>query len=170
VVPPVTAGRRAGFLAVLAVLGVAVAVAAGLWPIVGPSLTQRAALPAASRSVDGVPVPASAQRCAMQDPWLRGSTRWCLPADVSAATVARWYDEVLPPGRDAPGLRWCVAGHLSDGSSRALWATGDGLVGYILPPERVRWNSRFGARVAVEVVRFPGLPCHPAARASREQP
>jgi hypothetical protein len=170
VVPPVTAGRRAGFLAALAVLGAAVTVVASLWPIVGPSLTQRAPLPAASRSVSGIPVPASAQRCAVQDPGVRASARWCLPGDVSAATVARWYDEVLPPGRDAPGLRWCVAGHLSDGSSRALWATSDGLVGYILPPERVRPNSRFGAQVAVEVVRFPGLPCHPAARPSREQP
>jgi hypothetical protein len=93
-----------------------------------------------------------------------------MPSGVSVATVDRWYRDVLPPGRDADGLRWCVEQRQADGSRRALWSTGAGLVGYVLPPQPPRpLVQELEEPIAVEVVVLPGETCHPATRASREQ-
>ena len=165
-----TAGRRAILLAGLTVIAAVLMIGTALWPVLEP-LTLRTSLPAASRSVDGVPVPESARRCAAQDPTTPTSVRWCMPSGVSAATVARWYADVLPAGQDAGRLTWCVEQHQSDGGRRALWSTGTSLVGYVLPADRERPEiERIDDEVAVEVVRLDGSPCPPAARASREQP
>jgi hypothetical protein len=129
--PFVTAGRRAA-LAGITLVGLALVVATTFRPVLGP-LTQRTPLPPAAQWTDaGVPVPASAGRCAVQDVTDPGSVRWCMPGGVGAATVARWYRDVLPPGRDAGDRRWCVEQRQADGSRRALWSTGAGLVGYVL--------------------------------------
>jgi hypothetical protein len=169
-VRPVSAGRRVALLAAITVVGAVLALAQSLWPVLGP-LTQRTALPAASRSIYGVPVPEVGRRCGTQDVAVPGSVRWCLPGGVSTATVARWYADALPPGRDAGDLRWCVEQYLTDGSRRALWASDGGLVGYVLPPARARQGGpSFGDGTAVKVVRLAGLPCHPATRAGREGP
>jgi hypothetical protein len=162
---PVNAGARAA----LAVFGAALVVATAPRPLLGP-LTQRTPLPpAAAQSTDtGVPVPASAVRCAAPDPAAPGSVRWCMPHGVSAATVDRWYRDVLPPGRDAGDLRWCVEQRSGDGSRRALWSSAAGLVGYVLPPQPPRPAPLAPADpVAVAVVLLPGEACHPASRASR---
>ncbi len=165
----VKAGRRAA-LAGIAVVGLTLVVATTFRPVLGP-LTQRTPLPPAVQGTDaGVPVPAPAGRCAAQDVTDPGSVRWCMPAGVSAATVERWYRDVLPPGRDAGGLRWCVQQRWGDGSRRALWSTGAGLVGYVLPPQPPRLPTpALEDPVAVTVVVLPGEACHPATRASREQ-
>jgi hypothetical protein len=93
-----------------------------------------------------------------------------MPAGVSAATVDRWYRDVLPPGRDAGGLRWCVEQRQTDGSRRALWSTGAGLAGYVLPPQPPRPPTQeLEDPVAVEVVVLPVGSCHPATRAGREE-
>jgi hypothetical protein len=167
--PLVRAGGRAA-LAGIAVAGVALVVATTSRPVLGP-LTQRTPLPPAVQLTDaGVPVPASAGRCATQDVADPGSVRWCMPDGVSAATVDRWYRDALPPGRDAGALRWCVEQYQGDGSRRALWSTGAGLAGYVLPPQPPRHPAQeLEDPVAVAVVVLPGEPCHPATRASREQ-
>jgi hypothetical protein len=164
---------RAAVLAALTVVGTVLALAAALWPVVGP-LTQRAALPPPARSVDGVPVPEPARRCAVQDALQPDSERWCLPAGVSAATLARWYRQALPPGADADGLRWCVEQYQEDGNRRALWSTAGGLVGYELPAQRPRprdtaspATTTTGDELAVTVVRLPNSPCPAAARVNR---
>ncbi len=164
----VNAGGRAA-RAVITVVGLALVVATTSRPVIAP-LTQRTPLPPAVQWTDaGVPVPASAGRCAAQDVADPGSVRWCMPDGVSATTVDRWYRDVLPPGRDAGGLRWCVEQRREDGSRRALWSTGTGLVGYVLPPLPPRpLTQEPEAPVAVAVVVLPGEACHPAARASRE--
>ncbi len=144
-----------------------------LWPVLGP-LTQRTPLsPAARWSDAGVPVPASAHRCAADAATDAGSdgdsVRWCMPSGVSVATLAQWYDETLPPGRDAGRLRWCVEQREADGSRRALWSSGAGLVGYVLPPQQPRPRTAGTDDVAgVETVVLPGTACHPVARSSRE--
>jgi hypothetical protein len=166
----VNAGRRAGLLAGVTVLWGTLVVVTAFRPVLG-SLTQRTPLPAAVHWTDaGVPVPASADRCAVQDLVVPSSIRLCMPGGVSAATVDRWYHDVLPPGRDAYGLRWCVEQRQPDGSRRALWSTDAGLVGYVLPPQPPRPPMQeLEDPVAVEVVVLPGETCHPATRASREQ-
>lgn len=166
----VNAGRRAGLLAGVTVLWGTLVVATAFRPVLG-SLTQRTPLPAAVHWTDaGVPVPAPAGRCAVQDVTDPGSIRWCMPGGVSAATVERWYRDVLPPGRDADGLRWCVEQRQPDGSRRALWSTDAGLVGYVLPPQPPRpLMQELEDPVAVEVVVLSGETCHPVTRASREQ-
>lgn len=163
-----TPGRRAALLAAITVVGAALALIQSLWPVLGP-MTQRTPLPAASRSMLGVPVPAVGHRCRTQDVAVPGSVRWCLPGGVSAATLAQWYAGALPPGRSTGDLRWCVEQHLADGSRRPLWATDGALVGYVLPPERTRTGAAsFGDGSVVEVVRLAGLTCHPATRTARE--
>jgi hypothetical protein len=165
--PLVNAGGRAA-LAVIAVAGVALVVATTLRPVLYP-LTQRTPLPPAVRWTDaGVPVPASAGQCTAQDVADPGSVRWCMPDGVSAATVDRWYRDVLPPGRDTGGLRWCVEQRRGNGSRRELWSTGAGLVGYVLPPLPPRPPTQeLEDPVAVTVVVLPGEACHPATRAGR---
>jgi hypothetical protein len=92
-----------------------------------------------------------------------------MPHGVSAATVDRWYRDVLPPGRDAGDLRWCVEQRSGDGSRRALWSSDAGLVGYVLPPQPPRPAPQAPADpVTVTVVMLPGEACHAAARAGRE--
>jgi hypothetical protein len=163
----VTPGRRAALLAAITVVGAVLALIQSLWPVLGP-LTQRTPLPAASRSIYGVPVPEAGRRCRAQDVAEPGSVRWCLPG-VSTATLAQWYADTLPPGRSTGDLRWCVEQHLTDGSRRALWATSCGLVGYVLPPARTQPGApSFGDATAVEVLLLAGLPCHPATRTARE--
>jgi hypothetical protein len=182
----VTHGTRARLLTGAAVAAAVLVLAQALWPVLGP-LTQRTPLSPAVTSTDaGVPVPASATRCAAVGPTVADVTagdsgRWCVPDGVSVATLTGWYDDVLPPGRDAGRLRWCVEQRLDDGSRRALWSTGTGLVGYVLPPEGPRFGAHGTARAAgvravddveavgVEVVVLAGSACHPVARASREQ-
>ncbi len=166
----VKAGGRAILLTAVAVVGGLAVVAAALWPVIGP-VTQRTTLPRAALATDaGVPVPRSADRCAVQDPAAAGSVRWCMPPGVSVTTLTRWYEDVLPAGRDAGPLRWCVEQRLADGSRRALWSSPEGLVGYALPPQRMRAPAAaLDDNVAVQVVTMPGTGCHPAARASREQ-
>ncbi len=166
----VNAGRRAALLAGVTVLSASLVVAAAFRPLLGP-LTQRTPLPAAVQWTDaGVPVPASADRCAVQDLTSPGSVRWCMPGGVSAATVDRWYRDVLPPGGDAYGLRWCVEQRQADGSRRALWSTGAGLVGYVLPPRPPRPPAQeIEDPVVVVTVVSPGAACHPVTRGSREQ-
>ncbi len=166
----VNASRRAALLAGVTVLCGTLVVAAAFRPQLGP-LTQRTPLPAAVQWTDaGVPVPASADRCAGQDLTNPGSVRWCMPAGVSAATADRWYRDVLPRGRDSHGLRWCVEQRQDDGSRRALWSTGAGLVGYVLPPRPPRPPTQeIEDHVVVVIIALPGAACHPATRASREQ-
>ncbi len=167
--PLVNAAGRAA-LAGIAVILLVLVLARASWPLLGP-LAQRTPLPPAAQWTDaGVPVPASAGQCAAQDRTDPGSVRWCMPTGVSAATVDRWYRDVLPPGRDAGDLRWCVEQRQADGSRRSLWSTGAGLVGYLLPPQPPRPPvQELEDPVAVEVVVLPAEACHPAARASREQ-
>jgi hypothetical protein len=157
-------------LAGAALVAGVVVVTTALWPVLGP-MTQRTPLPAEFRSTDaGVPVPASAERCAVQDRAVAGSVRWCMPDGVSVATLERWYQDTLPPGQDAGDLRWCVQTHQSDGSRRALWSTTEGLVGYVLPPEPPHVVADpLNDAVAVHVVVLPGSGCPAVARASREQ-
>jgi hypothetical protein len=160
----VNARTRTGLLAAAALVAGALIMGGSLWPVLGP-LTERTPLPAATRSTDaGVPVPASAQRCAGEV----GSLRWCVPSGVSVRTLSQWYDDVLPPGHDAGPLRWCVEQRLGDGGRRALWSTGAGLVGYVLPSELPPVKGHIDT-VGVDVVSFPGSACPSVARASREQ-
>jgi hypothetical protein len=165
----VNAGRRAA-LAGITVLGLAPILALTSRPVLS-LVTQRTPLPPAAQWTDaGVPVPASAGRCAAQDGTDPGSVHWCMPAGVSAATVDRWYRDVLPPGRDAGGLRWCVEQRRTDSSRRVLWSTGAGLAGYVLPQQPPRPPTQeLEDPVAVEVVVLPGGSCHPATRAGREE-
>ncbi len=165
-----TPGRRAGLLAALAAVTGLGVVVRGLAP-----LAPRAPLPSAARTTEaGVPVPVTAQICPTQSLAVPGGVRWCLPKAVSVRTLDRWYAVALPPGRDAGALRWCVEQRQSDGTRRALWSSGDGLVGYDLPPHRPRPGIEVleGEEVVVEVLRFPrDRPCPSAARAKRmEQP
>ncbi|WP_166487484.1 hypothetical protein [Geodermatophilus obscurus] len=157
-------------LAGITVVLLALVLATASWPVLG-SLAQRTPLPPAAQWTDaGVPVPASAGRCAAQDGTDPGSVHWCMPAGVSAATVDRWYRDVLPPGRDAGGLRWCVEQRRTDSSRRVLWSTGAGLAGYVLPQQPPRPPTQeLEDPVAVEVVVLPGGSCHPATRAGREE-
>ncbi len=165
----VNAGRRAA-LAGITVLGLAPILAPTSRPVLS-LVTQRTPLPPAVQWTDaGVPVPASAGRCTAQDVTDPGSVRWCMPGGVSVATVEQWYRDVLAPGRDAGDLRWCVQQRQADGSRRALWSTGAGLVGYVLPPQPPRLPAQeLEDPVAVEVVVLPGGSCHPVTRAGREQ-
>jgi hypothetical protein len=166
----VNAVRRAALLAGVTVLLGILIIAAAFRPLLVP-LTQRTPLPAAVHWTDaGVPVPASADRCAVQDLTNPGSVRWCMPGGVSAATADRWYRDVLPPGRDAYGLRWCVEQRQADGSRRALWSIGGGLVGYVLPPQPPRPPTQeIEDSVVVAIVVSPGAACHSVTRSSREQ-
>ncbi len=163
---PVNADRRA-VLAAITVVGLALLLTSTPWPVLS-TLTQRTPLPATARWTDaGVPVPPSAGRCAEQDLAPPDAVPWCMPGGVSAATVERWYRDVLPAGRDAGHLRWCVEQRQADGSRRELWSTGAGLVGYVLPPQPPHPPTQ--EPVAVAVVVLPGEACHPATRANREQ-
>ena len=115
-------------------------------------------------------MPVTAQLCPTQSLAAPGGVRWCLPDGVSVGTLHRWYAAVLPPGRDAGALRWCVEQRQSDGTRRALWSSGDGLVGYDLPPRRPRpgVEALEGEETVVEVLRLPRHhPCPPATRAER---
>ena len=164
----VNAGRRAALAVGGTLVGGSLVIGTALWPVLGP-LTQRTPLPAAARSTDaGVPVPELAHRCAVQDATAVGSVRWCLPGGVSVRTVEKWYDDVLPAGRDSGRLRWCVEQRLDDGSRRALWSTEAGLVGYVLPPEPPQPNHR-ATDNSVEVVVLSGSSCHPVTRVDRGQ-
>ncbi len=165
----VHARTRALLMAGATLVAGVLVVIASLWPVLGP-LTQRTALPAESASTEaGVPVPASAERCAVQDRTVAGSVRWCVPSGVSVATLERWYDDALPSGRDAGDLRWCVRTVQSDGSRRSLWVTPEGLVGYVLPAEPPHEvQNPVDDAVAVQVVVLPGSGCPAAARAARE--
>lgn len=161
------AGRRAGILAFLPALAAALILAAALWPVLGP-LTQRAPVPPAVRWTGvGVPVPAAADRCGTGTTGGEQSVRWCLPGGTAAASLARWYARVLPAGRDTADLQWCLEQWLDDGSRRALWSTGAGLVGYVLPPGPGHPYGQRAGGAAVAVVDLPGTACPPAARASR---
>jgi hypothetical protein len=172
-VPAVRAGRGSAVLAgigiVAGVVLAALILTQAAWPVLGPVLTQRSALPAAQRSTDaGIPVPGSAERCPGPGSSAAGTVRWCLPAGVSAAAVARWYDRALPPGRDSGPLRWCVEQYRSNGSRLELWSVESGLVGYQLPPEPPHHATGVvGDAMAVSVVTLPGTTCPAAARASR---
>ena len=163
------AGGRAA-LAVITVGGAALVGVTTLRPLLDPLAEQTPLPPAAQWTDAGVPVPASAGRCAAQDPAASDSLRWCMPDGTSVATVHRWYRDVLPPGRDADGLRWCVEQRQGDGSRRALWSTGAGLVGYVLPPQPPRpLTQELGDPVAVAVVVLAGQACHPVTRTGREE-
>jgi len=175
----VSVGRGATFLTGIAVLAGVLVVVVALWPVLVP-LTQRTTLADTARWTGaGIPVPEVAHRCTPQ-PTVAQSTvaqsmvaqstvadsgRWCLPRGVSSATLAHWYDDVLPAGRDAGDLRWCVQTWQSDGGRRSLWSSGDALVGYVLPPEDIRLHV---PTVAVNVVVLPGSACPSATRADRE--
>jgi hypothetical protein len=165
----VSVGRGATFLTGIAVLAGVLVVVVALWPVLVP-LTQRTTLAGTARWTGvGIPVPEVAHRCTPQSTVAQStvadSGRWCLPRSVSAATLAHWYDDVLPAGRDAGDLRWCVQTWQSDGSRRSLWSSGDALVGYVLPPEDLRLHV---PTVAVNVVVLPGSACPSATRADRE--
>jgi hypothetical protein len=165
----VHARTRVLLLAGAALVAGVLVLTTALWPVLDP-LTQRTPLPAEARSTHaGVPVPASAERCAFQDRTVAGSVRWCMPSGVSVATLGQWYDDALPPGRNAGDLRWCVETRQSDGSRRALWSTSEGLVGYVLPadPPRIAADPIHDA-VAVQVVVLSGSGCPAVARTSRE--
>jgi hypothetical protein len=169
----VNAGARAWFLAVALLAVGTLFIARALWPELAP-LTQRTPLPDDARSTEaGIPVPAAAARCAAtvaDEAAGEDFARWCMPTGVSADTLARWYADALPAGRDAGGLRWCVEQRQADGGRRALWSTGDALVGYVLPPEHPRPPvTGSDDAVAVEVVVLSGSACHPATRTGREQ-
>lgn len=134
--------------------------AGGLSPAV---LLGRVALSSdAQITATGVPVPRSAERCPARGRPAAGGVRWCPPAGVSATTLDRWYARVLPAGRDAHALRWCVGQVLHNGTRRALWSSGRALVGYDLP------EPGHGRRAVVDLLRLPGHQCPPAARASRQ--
>jgi hypothetical protein len=165
----VSVGRGATALTGIAVLAGVLVVLVALWPVLLP-LTQRTTLADTARWTGvGIPVPEVAHRCSprstVAQSTVADSGRWCLPRGVSAATLAHWYDEVLPAGRDAGDLRWCVQQWQSDGDRRSLWSSGDALVGYVLPPEDTRLHVR---TVAVKVVVLPGSACPSATRADRE--
>jgi hypothetical protein len=165
----VSVGRGATFLTGIAVLAGVLVVVVALWPVLVP-LTQRTTLAGTARWTGvGIPVPEVAHRCTSQSTVAQStvadSGRWCLPRGVSAATLAHWYDDVLPAGRDAGDLRWCVQTWQSDGGRRSLWSSGDALVGYVLPPEDIRLHV---PTVAVDVVVLPGSACPSATRADRE--
>jgi hypothetical protein len=165
----VSVGRGATFLTGIAVLAGVLVVVVALWPVLVP-LTQRTTLAGTARWTGvGIPVPEVAHRCTPQSTVAQSTVadwgRWCLPRGVSAATLAHWYDDVLPAGRDAGDLRWCVQTWQSDGGRRSLWSSGDALVGYVLPPEDIRLHV---PTVAVNVVVLPGSACPSAARADRE--
>jgi hypothetical protein len=165
----VSVGRGATFLTGIAVLAGVLVVVVALWPVLVP-LTQRTTLAGTARWTGvGIPVPEVAHRCTPQSTVAQStvadSGRWCLPRGVSAATLAHWYDDVLPAGRDAGDLRWCVQKWQSDGGRRSLWSSGDALVGYVLPPEDIRLHVPI---VAVNVVVLPGSACPSATRADRE--
>lgn len=164
------AGKRLALTGVV-ILGVAVVIATTLRPVLTP-LTQRTPLPAAAQmSAAGVPVPQVAKRCSPADePPGPGWVRWCMPSGVSAHTLRQWYATALPPGRTTTGLRWCIEEQRGDGSLRALWSTGTGLVGYILPPQPPRpLNQELSHPVAVEVLALAGAACSPVTRTTREQ-
>jgi hypothetical protein len=163
----VNAGPRAWFLAAALLAVGTLFMARALWPVLDP-LTQRTPLSDDARSTDaGIPVPASAGRCDA-DAADESATRWCMPTGVSVATLAGWYADVLPAGRDAGDLRWCVEQRQADGGRRALWSAGDALVGYVLPPEPPRPPTTGADKaVAVEVVELSGSACHPVTRAVR---
>jgi hypothetical protein len=165
----VSVGRGATFLTGIAVLAGVLVVVVALWPVLVP-LTQRTTLADTARWTGvGIPVPEVAHRCTplstVAQSTVADSGRWCLPRGVSAATLAHWYDDVLPAGRDAGDLRWCVQTWQSDGGRRSLWSSGDALVGYVLPPEDIRLHV---PTVAVNVVVLPGSACPSATRADRE--
>ncbi|MDQ6649824.1 MAG: hypothetical protein M3Z02_06870 [Actinomycetota bacterium] len=132
--------RRAGIVAT--VLGaVAVAVAAGL-PLLRP-LVQRGAVGApVQSSVPGVVVPATARTCAFTDkdtdvrrPGLT-ETRYCLPSDVSASRLRRWYAEHQPATAVWPGWVPCGGTRLVNGAQQVQWAEGSGARrGYVEPAE-----------------------------------